>query len=126
MLNVKKTTCVIFNTFNKATSNHSLCIPLITNDFPISNYAKSLGVIIDKHLTWHEQIHYISGKISKVAGFLNKHKYILPISILRLIYNSVISPYISHSNIVWGDTYLNRLKIIRVLQNEAIRANIWN
>ena len=57
MLNVEKTTCVIFNPFNKATSNLNLCIRLIKNDIPISNYAKSLCVIIDKNLTWRDQIH---------------------------------------------------------------------
>ena len=124
MLNVEKTTCVIFNPFNKATSNLNLCIRLINNDIPISNYAKSVGVIIDKNLTWRDQIHYISGKICKGAGFLSKHMYILPMSIQRLIYNSIISPSISHSNIVWGDTYSNRLNSIRVVQNGAIRANL--
>ena len=46
MLNVTKTTCVIFNPINIATSNLSPYIRLINNDIPISNYAKFLGVII--------------------------------------------------------------------------------
>ena len=102
MLNMKKTTCVILSPINKATSNHSPCIRLINNDIPISNYAKFLGVIIDKNLTWHDHIHYISGKISKGVGILSKLKHMLPMSILKLIYNSIISPYISYCNIVWG------------------------
>ena len=48
MLNVKKTTCVIFSPINKATSNLSPCIRLINNDIPISNYAKFLDVILIK------------------------------------------------------------------------------
>ena len=118
MLNVKKTTCVIFNPINKATSNLSPYIQLINNDIPISNYAKFLGVIIDENLTWHYHIHYISGKISKGVGVLSKLKHMLPISILKLIYNAIISPYISYCNIVWGGTYSNRLNSIRV--NRAI------
>ena len=121
MLNVKKTTCVIFHPINKATSNLSPYIRLINNDIPISNYAKFLGVIIDKNLTWYDHIHYISGKISKGVGILSKLKYMLPMSILKLIYNAIISPYISYCNIVWGGTYSSRLNSIRVLQNRAIR-----
>ena len=121
MLNVKKTTCVIFNPINKANSNLSPYIRLINNDIPISNYAKFLGVIIDKNLTWYDHIHYISGKISKGVGILSKLKYMLPIGILRLIYNTIISPYISYCNIVWGGTYSSRLNSIRVLRNRAIR-----
>ena len=124
MLNVKKTTCVIFNPINKATSNLSPYIQLINNDIPISNYAKFLGAIIDKDLTWHYHIHYISGKISKGVGILSKLKHMLPISILRLIYNAIISPYISYCNIVWGGTYSNRLNSIRV--NRAIRIIFGN
>ena len=44
----------------------------------------------------------------------------LPISILKLIHDAIISPYISYCNIVWGGTYSNRLNSIRVLQNRAI------
>ena len=121
MLNVKKTTCVIFNPINKATSNLSPYIRLINNDIPISNYAKFLGVIIDKNLTWYDHIHYISGKISKGVGIRSKLKYMLPMGILKLIYNAIISPYISYCNIVWGGTYSSRLNSIRVLQNRAIR-----
>ena len=102
MLNVKKATCIIFNSINKATSNLSPCIRLVNNDIPISHYAKILGVIIDKNLTWHDHIHYISGKISKGVGILCKHKYMLPMSILKLICNTIISPYISYCNIVLG------------------------
>ena len=64
-----------FNPINKATSNLSPCIQLINNDIPISNCAKFLGVIVDKNLTWHDNIHYISGKISKGVGILGKLKY---------------------------------------------------
>ena len=45
----------------------------------------------------------------------------LPISILKLIHNAIISPHISYCNIVWGGTYSNRLNGIRVLQNRDIR-----
>ena len=101
MLNVKKTTCPISNHINKATSNISPYTRLINNDIPISNYAKFLGAIIDKNLTWHEHIHYISGKISKGVGILSKLKYMLPMGILKLIHNAITSPYISYCNIVW-------------------------
>ena len=121
MLNVTKTTCVIFNPINKATSNLSPYIWLINNDIPISDYAKFLGVIINKNITWHDHIHYISGKTSKGVGILIKFKYMLPIGILKLIYNAIISPYVSYCNIAWGGTYSNRLNSIRVLQDRAIR-----
>ena len=64
---------------------------------------------------------FVYYKISKGVGILSKLKYMLPMCILKLIYNAIISPYISYCNIVWGGTYSNRLNSIRVLQNRAIR-----
>ena len=66
-------------------------------------------------------MHYISGQKSIGAGIRSKPTYMLTLSILRLIYNAIISPYISYCNIVWGGTYSNRLNSIRVLQKRAIR-----
>ena len=109
MLNVKKTTCVIFDSINKATSNLSPFIRLFIIYFPISNYAKFLGVIIDKNLTWYHHMHYISGEIYKGVGILRKFKYMLPIGTLKLKHNAIILPYISYCNVAWGGTYSNRL-----------------
>jgi len=44
--------------------------------------AKLLGVYLDEHLTWSDQMETIIGKISKTCGILNKLKYRLPQSIL--------------------------------------------
>ena len=87
----------------------------------MSNYAKFRGVIIDKNLTWCDHMHYISGKKSNGAGIRIKPKYMLPLSILKLIYNAIILPYISYCDIVWGGTYSNMLNSIRILQKRAIR-----
>ena len=66
-------------------------------------------------------MHYISDKISKGVCVLCKLKYMPRISILKLIYNDIISPYATYCDIAWGGIYLHRLNSIRVLQNRAIR-----
>ena len=40
---------------------------------------KFLGVMIDEHLTFKNHVQYISKKISRSVGILNKLKFYLPI-----------------------------------------------
>ncbi len=46
------------------------------------SYAKTLGVVIDDHLTWERQIDNIQTKISKGISVLRRMKKIVPITAL--------------------------------------------
>ena len=56
---------------------------------------KFLGVMIDSRLTWKQHIYYIKGKTSKSDAILSKSGYVLNYKALRIIYNSLIVPYMS-------------------------------
>jgi len=64
---------------------------------------------------------YISSKISKSIGILNKPKYTLSCDILHILYNSLIQPYLSYCNILWGGA--NKITLYRLicLQKRAFR-----
>ena len=47
------------------------------------SYAKTLGIVIDDHLTWERQIDNIQTKISKGIGMLQRMKKIVPITALK-------------------------------------------
>ena len=46
---------------------------------------KYLGVIIDKNLTWNEQIQHVSQKISKACGYLSKLRHCVTTDTLILV-----------------------------------------
>ena len=62
--------------------------------------AKFLGIIIDQHLTWKSHIDYIVTKISKIVGTLCVIRFFINQPLLKVLYNSLIYPYLQYGNIV--------------------------
>ena len=80
---------------------------------------KCLGITIHNKLTWKNHLGIICNKLSKNVGVL----YILPINILRMIYNDIIAPFLDYGISIWGraaNIYLDRLF---KLQKRAIIVN---
>ena len=74
-----------------------------------------LGIILDKKLSWINDINMLSNKISKVIGVMYKLKNVLPEYILLILYNGLIS---SHYGLtVWG----MKADQLEILQKKAVR-----
>ena len=76
-----------------------------------------LGLTINETLQWTAHLSKISSKILKVTGIMNRLKSYLPISNLKLIYNSLILPHLNYCNLLWGK---HSAKIQKV-QKRAVR-----
>ena len=64
---------------------------------------KFLGVLIQANLKWNEHISLLANKLSKTIGVLNKVKYILNTTHLKLLYHSLIEPYLNYCCIIWAN-----------------------
>ena len=82
---------------------------------------KSLGVIISEDLKWKEHTNVVSNKVSKSIDVLNKIRYVLPVSVLSILYCTLILPYYQYCNIVWASDYPTNLYKLYMLQKRAIR-----
>lgn len=82
---------------------------------------KFLGIHIDSHLNFSNHVNYLSTKISKSVGILNKLKFTLPSSILKLLYYSLIHPYIYYAIVAWYAAPEYIRNSIFVLQKRAVR-----
>ena len=82
---------------------------------------KYLGIIIDDSLKFKDHIEYISGKVSKAVGILNKLKTHLPFFALKTLYYTLVHPYLNYCNLVWGGTYPTHLNHLKVLQKRILR-----
>ncbi len=71
--------------------------------YPV-DHTKFLGVIIDQNLSWKYHITKTTNQISKNIGILRKLRNTLPKQILFTLYNTLVLPYISYSNIAWAIT----------------------
>ena len=116
-LNLKKTKCMFFHNQQRNFDPFDIIINGVKIDVVDSH--KFLGLTLDKHLNWMLHIKSISLKISKTIGSIYRLKCFFPKNILRILYCSLILPFISYGILVWG--FENKIKQIEVLQNKVIR-----
>ena len=82
---------------------------------------KYLRVIVDKSLSWDEQISAVTKKISQGLGMLRFSKQHLPIVTEQKMYRSLVEPYLRYSCPVWGVSGINAINKLQKLQNRAAR-----
>ena len=85
------------------------------------NHVTFLGVVLDDKLKFNEHINLICKKVSKSVGVMYRLSNYVPFSILKQIYYTLIYPYITYCNIVWGGTYDSHLYPLNILQKRAVR-----
>src|SRR6218665_1512586 len=118
-LNPDKTNYILFRSPRKKIND----INLYLNKIPItrSHTSKFLGVIIDQFLSWKDHIAVVCKKVSKNIGIIAKIKYCLSFQNLKNLYYTLIFPYLSYCNIVWGSNYKSSLKYLNTLHKRIIR-----
>ena len=108
-LNVAKTPFVIFHPHQKKINN-SLNIEIDGKPINQQKSVKYLGILIDCHLNWKEQIQKISKKYIYGIGVLCKIRHFVDTKILVQLYHAIILPFLSYGCIVWGNTYYQNIK----------------
>ena len=83
--------------------------------------ATFLGVILDEHLTWTSHIHNVARKVSNAIGIIYKSSFCLNNSSLRMLYFSLIYPYLFYCVSVWASTYPSNLRRLITLQKRVVR-----
>ena len=119
-LNLNKTCFIIFS--KRQIANNAISIAI--NGVPLQQVheTKFLGVVISDHLKWKKQIDVVVQKISKVIGILYKVKNVLDKDKLKLLYSTLLEPYITYCCSVWSSPYKNgNLDRILKLQKVAVR-----
>lgn len=66
-----------------------------------------LVVTLDETLTWKSHILHVKNKMAKSLFILNKVKYSLPYHTMKMLYCSMILPYLNYCVEIWGNTYSN-------------------
>ena len=117
-LNVAKTKAMLFHMPQKRILNLRLKIAGSNIEF-IDNF-NFLGITINKHLNWTKHMDILSAKIAKTVGILNTLKHVLPINILKMIYNSLILCHLNYGILLWGAQH-NANDKLHKLQKKAIR-----
>ena len=121
-LNIERTEYMIIGSKQRLTN--------ITNDPKIElgeleikrvDKSKTLGVTIDEHLTWKNQVDSIKKKVSKGIAMLRRMKEYVFISTLIKVYNGIILPHFDYWSLVWDECADYLLAKLQKLQNRAAR-----
>ena len=119
-LNVSKTELIIFHR-NTAIIDHILKLKLDGKRLSPSQSVKYLGVILDEHLQWNDQIAHVKVKLNRAIGILSKIRHNANPTTLKVVYHSLFGSDLLYGAQLWGQTNLANQNSIQVLQNRAIR-----
>lgn len=97
-LNVKKTSYILFGHKKLPDVDISINNQIVSR----VHQTKFLGVIIQSNLKWHAHVLLIHSKISKTIGIMNKVKNVLSTPHLKVLYRSLIEPYLNYGCIIWA------------------------
>ena len=85
------------------------------------NEVKFLGILLDNKTKFDKHINMICKKISRSIGILCRLRSLVPLQCLRLLYFSLIHPYILYCLPIFGKACATHMKPLIVLQKRAIR-----
>ena len=117
-LNLLKTKYMLFSNTIETLPGH-----IIFDETPLEKVTliKFLGVYVDCKLSWKHHITTTCKTISRNIGVINKLKYVLPSSVLLMLYSSLILPYLNYGILVWGNTHQVLLDKLLLLQKKSMR-----
>jgi Reverse transcriptase (RNA-dependent DNA polymerase) len=118
VVNTKKSIYITFGNHEEPDLNI-----IFSNDkLKLMQTVKYLGIYIDKKLNFKEHINFIVKKCSSIIGILFKLRHVLPLSVKKLIYFSLIHSHITYACEVWGHTSNIYLEKINIVQKKAVKA----
>ena len=124
-LNITKTEFMIIGSRQRmnATQN-DIAIRIRDREINRADVVKSLGMHIDRHLSWSEHIHNISKKTSSAIGALKRARSFISCKTAVQVYTALIQPHFDYCCSVWdelGDTLFVIFTKLQKLQNRAAR-----
>lgn len=88
---------------------------------PFTDTAKNLGVLIDSHLSWRDQVNEVSRKVHFSFHSLKCLQTFLPLRTKILLAQSIIQPIIDYADACYLDATEELLNKLERLQNICIR-----
>ena len=75
---------------------------LVLDSFPIKQVSttKSVGVLVDKHLSWNAHIASISKKIASAIGAIKCCRPFVPTETLKYACNAIVQPHFDYCDVV--------------------------
>ena len=117
-LNVQKTKFMIFHYRQRVITENDIPCLMINNTLieQVTEF-NFLGLTVNEYMNWNSHTQKIANKISRTLGVMNRLKQYLPISAMKLMYDSLILLHLQFGITNWGFEWDCILK----LQKQALR-----
>ena len=102
-------------------SNNQIDIEIDGKSIKKVKEVKSLGLLIDEHLSWAKHIEEISKKIFSALGALKRIRPFISESTALQIYQALILPHFDYCSPVWDELSVTLSDKLQKLQNRAAR-----
>ena len=104
-LSVAKTEFMVFGSHQRvrASGNDEINVEISGKSITRVHKVKSLGLLINEHLTWKDHVDETVKKISKAIGALKRVRPFIPVKTALQIYHALIRPYFDYCSFVWGE-----------------------
>ena len=84
------------------------------------NKSKTLGIVMDEHLSWNDQTQNVVTKVSKGIGMLRRIRQFVPkLTLLRI--NAIALSHFDYCSLVWDNCCEYMTDKLQKLQNRAAR-----
>ena len=81
----------------------------------------TIGVVIDRNLSWNSQIEHVKKKINKNIYLLKRLRPFINQRTALLFYKSVIQCNFDYCSTVWTNCSKSHLNQLQILQNRSLR-----
>ena len=120
-LNIAKTNFMLFSKKHPKPNDDAINLSLANETINKVNSTKFLGMMIDDKLNWEVHLNYTKNKMSSGLYALNKSKHVLDQNHLRILYFSLIHPYLNYGSVLWGSAQQKYVHRLEIMQNKAMR-----
>ena len=82
---------------------------------------KYLGVLFDNKPSWKPHVKRVKTQLTRAPGVLSKLKHYTTPPVLKVVYNSLIHPYLNYSILNWGRASNATIQSLIKLQNKVLK-----
>ena len=120
-LNIAKTNFMLISKKHPKPNDDTINLSLANKTINKVTSTKFLGMMIDHKLNWEVHLNYTKNKMSSGLYVLNKSKHVLDQNHLRILYFSLIHPYLNYGSVLWGSAQHKSVHRLAIMQNKAMR-----
>ena len=100
-LSISKTKLIIFHR-NTVSIDHTLKLKRDGKRLSPSQSVKYLGVLLDEHLQWNDQIAHVKIRLNRAIGIFSKIRHNANPTILKVVYHSLFGSNLLYDTQLWG------------------------